>query len=204
MSIYLVDMATVNHRNSIAWMEAESQIYQTGQRSKMVDEVKAQPTEKELKAQLDTAMKGGDWKAIAKVAGEIAKLEKGKEDAAKELKLKALEGITEKVKAAIQKAVQPFIDSKQLDVADGVWFSQDFGEKLVTCKVTKTAVRKATGGGGGVGKKFDVSTTDMLAKYGDKVYKDGVTFKVAWEADADKNKRFAIRTALLKLDGQIK
>lgn len=161
-------------------------------------------TEKELKAQLDTAMKGGDWKAIAKVAGEIAKLEKAKEDSAKEAKLKALEAITDNVKKAIQKAIQPFIDSKALDAADGVWYSQDFGEKLITCKVTKTAARKATGGGGGVGKKFDVNTTDLLAKFGDKEYKDGQTFKVAWEADADKNKRFAIRKALLKLNGDIK
>lgn len=171
----------------------------------MVTEVK-QPSEKELKAELDKALKSGDWKQIAKVASEIAKLEKGKEDAKRTELLKALEEVTNKVKVAIQKAIQPFIDSKVLDGADGVWFVQDFGEKLITCKVTKTAYRKAStpSYGGGVGKKFDISTTDLMAKYGDQVYKDGITFKAAYEADADKNKRFAIRNALLKLDGQIK
>jgi len=166
-------------------------------------EVKA-PTEAELKAELDKAYKSGDWKAIAKVAGEIAKFEKAKESAEHEKVLKALEAITEEVKKAVQKVIQPFIDAKKLDKADGIWFVQDFGEKLVTCRLTKSAPRKAGTGGGGGGKKFDVSTEDLLAKFGDTEYKDGVTFKAAHEATTDKNKRYAIREALLKKGGYIK
>ncbi len=163
----------------------------------------AVPDEKALKAELDKAMKSGDWKAIAKVAGEIAKLEKAKEDAAKETALKALQALEVEVKTAIEKAIQPFIDSKKLDSADGVWYTHDFGEKLTSIRFMKGSVKKTgtSGVGAGVGKKFDISTEDLMTKYGDQVYKDGQTFKVAWEADVDKNKRFSIRKALLKLNG---
>jgi hypothetical protein len=151
-----------------------------------------------------------DWKVIAKMAAELAKMgevvEKSKRDAA----LKILETTGEAVKTAIQKAIQPFIDNKSLDVADGIWFSQDFGEKLISIRLSKSAVRKTSSGtstSGGTGKKYDVSTNDLLTKYGETEYKDKVTFKVAWDADPDKNKRYAIREALIKKaksDGTIK
>jgi hypothetical protein len=166
------------------------------------EEVKA-PTEAELRAMLDKAYASKDWKEISKVAQEINKHEKAKEAAEKEKFLKDLEAKTEKVKVAITKAVKPLVDSGELDKADGIWFTQDFGEKLVACRLTKTAPRKGGGGGGG-GKKFDVSTEDLLDKYGGEQYKDGKTFKQAFDEDADKNKRYSVRQALLKKGGYIK
>lgn len=161
-------------------------------------------TEAELKAQMDKAYKAGDWKQIARVAGEIAKFEKDKEAREHAAVLKALEAVTEEVKKAIDKALRPLIDAKKLDKADGIWYANDFGEKLATCRLTKSAPRKASTDGKGGGKKFDVSTDDLLAKFGGEVYKDGVTFKAAFEKDTDKNKRYAIREALLKKGGYIK
>ena len=69
-------------------------------------------------------------------------------------------------------------------------------------KATAKAARTGGGGGGG-GKKFSVSTTDLLEKFGSQEYKNDQSFKAAWDADADKNKRYAIREALLKKEGLI-
>jgi hypothetical protein len=169
---------------------------------KMTEEVKVK-TEAELKAELDKAYKTGDYKQISKVAIEIAKFEKDKEAKEHEAVLKELEKKTDKVKAVIEKALKPMIESGELDKADGIWFTNDFGEKLTSCRLTKTAPRKSSGGGGGGGKKVDISTDDLLEKYGSQEYKEGVTFKAAWEADTDKNKRYGLRVALLKKAGLV-
>ena len=164
-------------------------------------------SEDSLMAQLDTALKAKDFKAVAKASGELVKFQKAREAIELEAKQKALEAITIEVKNAIQKAIKPMVDAKKLDDADGVWFVNDFGEALVTCRLMKSAPRKAkgTGGGGGNGGggKFAVSTNDLLDKFGGEEYKDGVTFAEAYEADTDKNKRFAIRSKLLKKGGYI-
>jgi len=158
-----------------------------------------------LMLQLDAALKSKDFKAVSKVSAEIAKFTKTKEQEELAAKQKALEAITDKVKSAIAKVLKPLVDAGELDSADGVWFTQDFGEKIVTCRLTKTAARKAsTGGGGGVGKKFDVNTNDLLAKFGSQPYKEsGMTVQQAWESNTDKNFRYAIRQTLLKLNGTI-
>ena len=163
-------------------------------------------SEQSLMTQLDAALKAKDFKAVAKASGELVKFQKAREAVELDAKQKALEAITIEVKNAIQKAIKPFVDAKKLDAADGVWFVNDFGEALVTCRLTKSAPRKAKaagGGGNGGGGKFAVSTNDLLARYGDEEYKDGVSFAEAYEADTDKNKRFAIRSKLLKMGGYI-
>ena len=163
-------------------------------------------SEESLMTQLDTALKAKDFKAVAKASGELVKFQKAREAVELEAKQKALEAITVEVKNAIQKAIKPMVDAKKLDDADGVWFVNDFGEALVTCRLMKSQARKAkaTGGGGnGGGGKFAVSTNDLLEKFGSQEYKDGATFAEAYEADTDKNKRFAIRSKLLKLGNYI-
>ena len=165
-----------------------------------------QASEAELMAQLDAALKSKDFKAVAKVSNEIAKFQKTKEQDELTAKQKALEAITTKVKKAIQVAVKPLVDAKELDSADGIWYTQDFGEAEVICRLTRTAVRKAStgGGGGGVGKKFDVNTNDLLAKFGDRPYKEsGMTIQAAYDSNSDKNWRYAIRQTLLKANGTI-
>jgi len=166
------------------------------------------PTEAELMAQMDKAIKSGDFRAVAKIAAEIAKVQKTKETAELDAKQKFLATLTEEVKAVIDKALRPLVDAGKLDKADGIWYTQDFGEKLVACRLMKSQpkARTSTGGGGG-GKKFDVATTpgsDLFEKFKAEAYKEsGMTVQQAWDSDADKNKRYAIRQWLLKRGGVI-
>ncbi len=167
------------------------------------------PTEAELRAQLDKAIKSDDFRAIAKVAAEIAKFVKTKETAELEVKQKALASMTEEVKAVIGKALKPLVDSGKLDQADGIWYSYDFGEKLTACRLMKSQpkARTAGTGGGGGGKRFDVNTTpgsDIFTKFANEPYKDtGKTVQQAWDSSTDKNWRYGIRQFLLKKHGTI-
>ena len=166
--------------------------------------VEAPKTEAELMADMGRAVKAGDYKAVAKVAQELVRFQKAKEQAELEAKQKVLAERTDKVKQAIEKALKPLVDSGFLDQADGIWYAHDFGDKLVTCRLMKSAPRTArTAGGGGGGKKFSVSTTELLEKFGNDEYKDRQTFKAAWDANTDKNWRYAIRESLLKKNGNI-
>src|SRR4030042_953866 len=166
----------------------------------MAEEVKEKPrTEAELMAEMDKALKSKDFKAVSKVSAELVKFQKEKEAVELAAKQKVLEGKTEKVKLAIQTAVKKLVDSGELDDADGIWYTNDFGEKLVACRLIKVAPRaKGTGGGGGGGKKFSVSTDELLEKFGGEQYKDGKTFREAHDSNKDKNYRYAIRETLLK------
>lgn len=172
------------------------------------DSQPTEPTEEELKAKMDEALKSGDFKLVAKVASELVKFQKAREQAELEAKQKVLQEQNAKVMTAIQKALKPIYEAGELDRADGVWFGWEFGavaEKGINpyCRLIKTAPRKGGGGGGG-GKKIAVSSTDLLVKYGDTAYKDtGMTFQQAWDSNPDKNWRYAIREALLKADGLI-
>jgi len=157
-----------------------------------------------LMAEMNSAVTSGDYKAVAKVAQELVKFQKAKEQIELEAKQAILAEKTVKVKEILDKAVGKLIDSGELDKADGIWYTQDFGEKSTSCRLMKTAAKaKGTGGGGGAGKKFAISTTDLLEKYGTQEYKDGTTYQSAWDANTDKNWRYAIRESLLKKDGLI-
>ncbi len=160
-------------------------------------------TEAELMAEMDKALKSKDFKAVSKVSAELVKFQKDKEAAELAAKQKKLEGMTEKVKTAIQNALKKMVDSGELDEADGIWYTNDFGEKLVTCRLMKTQAKAKTSGGGGGGKKFSVTTEEMLEKFGGETYKDGKSFKEAWDSNTDKNFRYAIRETLLKKGGYI-
>jgi len=163
-----------------------------------------EPTEAELMAELESALKSKDFKAVAAASRKLDQAVKVKEKAELEVKRAALDAMTGKVKDAITKAVKPLVDSGDLDAADGVWYSYDFGEAAPVVRLMKTAPRAArSGGGGGVGKKFDISTDDMLTRHGQEEYKDGLTFQQAYESSTDKNWRYAIRQKLLKLEGVI-
>lgn len=175
----------------------------------MVDEnTQGQPevTEADLLKQMQEATKSGDFKQVAKVAQELVKFQKAREQAEHDAKVKALEAITDSVKSAIDKVVNQMIQDGKLNMADGVWYVNDFGEKLTSCRLMKGQAKAAgtgkTGGGGG-GKKFAVETSELLEKFGSQEYKDGQTFQAAWDSNTDKNWRYAIREKLLKLGGYI-
>lgn len=179
-------------------------------------------TETELLAAMDAASKTKDFKTVAKVAAELVKFQRDKEAAEQEAKQKALAAVTEGVKTMFSAVGQLLtsghkptakdleavtklfasIKGTELDQADGIWFSNDFGDKLVSCKLMKSQAKaRATGGGGGVGKKFNVTTNELLEKFGNEVYKDGMTYKAAYDSSTDKNFRFGIRESLLKKGG---
>lgn len=161
-------------------------------------------TEAELVADMSAAIKSGDYKVIAKVANDLVKFQKAKEQADLEAKQKVLLVKTDLVKTAIQKALAPLVAAGELDLADGIWYTQDFSEKLVTCKLMKTAAKASSGShAGGGGKKFNISTDELMEKFGQDSYKNGTTFKVAYDSNTDKNWRYGIREALLKLNGNI-
>ena len=168
----------------------------------VAEEPVAQPTEAQLMAELEAALKSKDFKAVAAASRKLDQAVKAKEKAELEVKRAALDAMIDKVKNAIAKAVKPIVDSGDLDVADGIWYSYDFGEQAPVVRLMKTAPRAARAGGGG-GKKFDISTDDMLARHGAEEYKDGLSFQQAYESSTDKNWRYAIRQKLLKKEGII-
>ncbi len=164
----------------------------------------APATEAELMATLETALKSKDFKAVAAASRKLDTAVKAAEKEEQAVKIAALDAIKDKVVAAIAKAVKPIVESGDLDVADGIWYSNDFGEAAPVIRLTKSAPRAARAGGGGGGKKFDISTDDMLAKYGQEQYKDkGMTVQQAYESSTDKNWRYAIRQYLLKKESII-
>ena len=165
-------------------------------------------TEAQLMAEMQAAVTSGDFKMVAKVASELVKVQKDKAQSELDAKLKVLVGKTEAVKQAINEVITRMADAGELDAADGVWFSRDFTDNnLITCRLTKTYAKSSTpktpGTASGAGKKFAVSTTDLLTTYGNEIYKDGATFQAAWDSNTDKNFRYAIREALLKKSGAI-
>ncbi len=159
-------------------------------------------TEAELMAEMTKALQSKDFKLVSKVSAELVKFQKEKEAIELAAKQKVLEGKTEKVKTAITNALKKMVDSGELDDADGIWYTNDFGEKLVAVRLLKTQAKARTGGGGG-GKKFAVSTDELLEKFGAEDYKDGMSFKTAYDSNTDKNFRYGIREALLKKGGYI-
>lgn len=172
-----------------------------------IEEVTAQPapqlTEAELMAELEAALKSKDFKAVAAASRKLDQAVKAKEKAELDVKRAALDAMIDKVKEAITKAVKPLVDNGSLDAADGVWYSYDFGEQAPTVRLMKTAAKGTRTGGGGGGKKFDISTDDMLTRHGTEEYKDGLTFAQAYESSTDKNWRYGIRQKLLKIEGVI-
>jgi len=165
-----------------------------------------EPTEDQLMAELDVAMKSKDFKTVAAVSRKIDTLQKAREKVELDAKKAALDSMSDKVKAAITKAVTPIIDSKDLDAADGIWYSYDFGEQAPVLRLMKTTTKTKTTGastGSGGGRKFNISTEDMLQRHANEEYKDGISFAQAYESSADKNWRYAIRQALLKKEGII-
>ena len=159
-------------------------------------------TEAELLAEIKALANAGKINELSKVTKEFNDLMKGKEKAEQDARQKELEALTAKVKGQIDTFIQTLITDKKLDKADGVWYTYDFGEKLSICRLMKSAPRKA-GGGGGTGKKYNVSTSELLEKYGSEVYKDDQTYSQVHEGSTDKNVRYNVREALLKKGGYI-
>ena len=160
-------------------------------------------SEKSLMVSLQTALAAGNFKLVAQVSQELVKYQRTQEQAAADAKSKALLAVTLGVKTVLDAVVKKLVDTKKLDLADGVWYSQDFGDKSASCRLIRAVAKAERKSSGGAGKKFSIGTAELLQKYGGMEYKNGQTFQQAYEADSDKNFRFGIRNALLKLEGLI-
>ena len=184
--------------------ETKAELAQEMNEQAPVTEPAPEPTEAELMAALEAALKSKDFKAVAAASRKLDTAVKAKEKAELDEKRKALDAMIESVKDAISKAVKPLVDSGKLDAADGIWYSYDFGEQAPVVRLMKSQPKARTSGGsGGGGKKFDISTEDMLTRHGQEEFKDGMNFQVAYESSTDKNWRFAIRRKLLQKEGLI-
>lgn len=166
----------------------------------MTEEVK---TQAQLLTELQTALTAGDFKAVAKVSKEIAGMQATAEKSEREAKQEVLKQTTIDVKDAIDKVVSEFYDAGSLDVAEGVWYSQDFEENIVTCRLMKRASTGGTGGTkAGKGRKFP-STAELLKDHGEEVEeKSGKTWNELYEeAKGDGNKVYQVRQKLAKALG---
>ncbi len=158
-------------------------------------------TQEELQVEIKSAVDAGDWAQVKRISGEIAKLVKSEEKTERDAKLAAVAELTETVKSEFEKLVTKLLDKYgDMVSCDGVWFSKDFGDQSSSCRLLKSQPKARTGGGGGAGKKFSVTTKELLDRYGDQPNGEtGVSLKDAYEATTDGNKRYNIRVKLLKL-----
>lgn len=151
----------------------------------------------ELTKQMDDAVKNQDWVLVTKLAKELTKTQKDIEDTKRKEREGALAKLTAKVKKQIDEVVNSLTDDEVKDI-DGIWYINDYGEALSTCRLIKTTpkVRKP----GATENHYPVTTEALLQRFGSQPYK-GMTFDIAHIAAAkDGNKRYTIRKALIKLD----
>ena len=162
-----------------------------------------------IKNELRAALDANDLVKMSELSGELKKSVGSAEKIAKEQREQALVALTAKVKATFDKVAQKFVDSGELDSADGIFYTYDFGEKMATCRLTKTATRARTQGqgstGAGLAKKYDISTDDLLKSYGELAFKvEGKdteeSLQQAFGRDLDKNHRYNVRKQLIVRD----
>ena len=166
-----------------------------------------EPTIDELKAKITAMVAANDFGAeFGTLSKKLASMQAKVESEQREAKQKALADVTEKVQAAINKAIEPYLKEIESKGGDGVWFVSDWGEALVETRLIKkrpAAAKKSGGGGGGSGKKFNISTEDLLKDHGHKAYKDGMTYQEYHDANTGGNPRYQVRLKLLEEAGFI-
>jgi hypothetical protein len=174
----------------------------------------------EFKAAVDAK----DYALIAKLSKEMGKLQADAEKAKREQALAGRAELTGKIKAKIDAFMQKLVDSKALDGCDGIWYTNDFGSTETSLRLfaDEKPKRKSSGTGAstGSGKKFSITTKELLEKHGNEAVgesagKDlaytvnGVT--ISWNADTTWNEMsqkstngnwqyFKVRIPLLKLE----
>ena len=220
----------------------------------MADEIKVDVkqevkplTIEEIQNLMGEATAKKDWKAVSKLAQSLVKAEADAKATELKAKQDALAAVTGGVMALLDKVVDFLtggdppdaaevdefaetllaLTGKELDSADGVWYSNDFSAEAGHAKsmrlmkgAVKEAKPKADGTGKtastGGGKKFDVSTEAMITEVGEaSIFGDGQNetvkagsayagqaVKAAYDSSTDKNWRYGIRTALLKATGR--
>ena len=177
--------------------------------TKMVEVDYGVMSDEERQVSMTDAVAAQDWKAVKVIANAMTKAEAGAEKAKKDALQSVLAELTLEVKGVVDKAVTKLIDTGKLDSCDGVWYTNDFGEVLTSCRLTKKTARASTGGGnGGAGKKYDASTKDLLEQFGSEIdEKSGKTYQeLADDAEGatdKKNATYRVRVKLLKKAGLV-
>jgi hypothetical protein len=162
-----------------------------------------EPTKEQLLSEMEAAMAAEvvDWKLVSSVSGKIAKLAAAEEKAERDALVQMLAAVEADVKAIIEDALEDFNFPEQ---ADGVWFAWDFGEGVTSCRLLKgTVAAKVKTPGSGSGKKYKISTAELVALHGDIVKEGtGETFRALYEGNTNGNYRYyQIRVPLLKASG---
>lgn len=172
--------------------------------------VASTPTKEELASQLRTVLNTEpvDYEEVARLSAAIIKMEKEAEAAERAEREKEAVEMTDAVKQTIQAALAKRFKNGELDKFDGVWYSQDNSDGLVTCRLLKPAKKSgSTGGGGGKPKSNLPKTSELMPEYGDRPYNGkieefkGMTLRQAHDSTTDGNKRFKVREQLLKEAG---
>jgi hypothetical protein len=173
----------------------------------MTEVAEATPiTEESLKAQLQEALNSGDFKAVAKVAGELTKFQKAREQAELETKQEAIKDITQKVRTQIEKYIDGLIDKGELDIADGLWVNWNFSDKREvginpSVRLMKAQARRQSTGGTARSSKGLPSTEELIEQYGDDVAdtESGMTYRQLYESNTDNHFRYnKVRMPILK------
>lgn len=178
-------------------------------------------TKEQLLAELQIALTAGDFKAVAVVSKQIAGMQAAAEKAEHDAKVAALVKVEELTKNLIGTVVtfltgetevnkdtlRAFTDQlhkvtgKELEVAEGVWYSRNFEDSTTTLRLMKSASKGTSGTAHeGKGKKF-ASTAELLKEHGDEVADE--TTQQTWnslyeEAKGDGNKVYQVRQKLAK------
>jgi len=170
---------------------------------------------------MSAASAAHDKETIKKLAHEIVDAENTLAKAKREALQAAIAGLTEKVKGVIDKAVAKMVETGELDGADGVWYSRDFGDESSGCRLLKSAPKPAgeKSGNGGSYVSNPTKSDDLLKTEGDKefltpgskatidktetTFPDGLTFAEAWKYSTNGGWRNRVRQGLLKSAGLI-
>ena len=184
-------------------------------------------TKDQLFEALGAAYENKDFKLMGKLSGLVAKAEAAEAKEKKDALLAELVETTKTVRLRLKGVVDEMVEAGMLDGAEGIWYSQDFGEIEEVginpaCRLVKSGKKTSTGGGG-EGKSSYVAnpakSADLLAQVGDNVmFADdtevtinkesqtmlaGTTFKEAYEHSTNGGWRNRVRMALLKEAGLI-
>lgn len=176
------------------------------------------PTTESLIAQLKLAVEAGDYKAAGNLSKQLIGAQQAAEALAEATKQNALRAVTAKVIVAIQNALKPLAKEMAEAKADGVWFVQDDVSTELSCRLFKSKPKTPStprASGGGAGKRYAISTTELLSKHGAEpmpehkrggangvtIVAGAETFQQAQDASTDKNDRFSVRKLLLTQAG---
>ena len=194
----------------------------------MASEVNTTP--RDLKAEVRAALDAGDFKKVEALSKEITRAETAARNAEADARHKALGATTDKVKAifdivsdviaygnpltdenkkALLAGMKNLGSTKALNACDGIWYVRDFGEQLSSCRLVKQAPKvKGEGKAPSAGKKFGISTEELLKLYGsEKPEGSELTYQQIFDkavGENSGNERYSkVRKPLLKLHGLV-